>query len=622
MRARGIAIVLILCVAAVAAAPRQFGKGEAVSFVFPPPRDAAAGLDETPEWLDEGWQFVQYLYDVDTTSSVYQNYLNAFPVGLELTHAGRGFLAVLHTVFRTTDGGMSWRNMDVNPPPPISRPSDFTSLRLIDDRNPAFTVFISDLKARPVARDTAYADTLLLSVTYSEADSGWLRVIRYQAGHRLWGFPQLRVDAWLTHVAIPDSLTGYAFSGLDGRVYHNDSLWNSTSWNYLNPDKAFVRSGRRDTLSPVETWVGDAAALQNFVIAVGSHHWISRNGGRLWRIFPAADSLFDNAVSFCDTVHGMTCGGMVSPQTRGWIHVTDDGGRTWSGRVLETNVPVRAIEMLSPELAFAGGGMRAFGLGRLWMTTDGGQTWTEDATLNAEITELAVNRVTTAQVDVIAAGVFRDYRGGVWRKRVDLPQADRAVVIADPDTLNFGGRPAGTRDTLTVTLRNTGSRTDSITGVTGAGAFSAVWTPGVYPLEPEAQMPLRIVFQADSLAQYRGTVRVFTRQTGTVEIYCMGEISSAADPRLPILPERLALSIAPNPANAVFRIRFDLPRAGRAQLQVFDVQGRLVRTLADATYSAGEQHALWDATPFASGLYFVRLQAAGESRMQKALLLK
>jgi hypothetical protein len=278
--------------------------------------------------------------------------------------------------------------------------------------------------------------------------------------------------------------------------------------------------------------------------------------------------------------------------------------------------------MLSPEFAFAGGGVRGLGIGRLWMTTDGGQSWTEDVFVNAEITELAVTRVNTALVDVFAAGVFRDYRGGVWRKRIYVPLPDRAAVIADPDTLNFGGRPAGTRDTLLVVLRNTGSQIDSVVGVSGAGAFTPVWTPGVYPLAPEAQITLPVVFRADTLARYSGNLRVFTRQTGTVEIHCLGEISLPLEPREALLPERLALAVWPNPANAVLRIRFDLPRGGRAQLQVFDLSGRLVRTLADANFGAGTHDAVWNAAPLASGIYFVRLEAAGGMRTQKIMLLK
>jgi hypothetical protein len=81
----------------------------------------------------------------------------------------------------------------------------------------------------------------------------------------------------------------------------------------------------------------------------------------------------------------------------------------------------------------------------------------------------------------------------------------------------------------------------------------------------------------------------------------------------------------PNPFNPTTSIAFDLPQAGAARLEVFDVQGRLVRTLVDATLPAGAHTAVWNGRDgrdrrVASGVYFYRLVHAGESRVRKMLL--
>jgi hypothetical protein len=86
--------------------------------------------------------------------------------------------------------------------------------------------------------------------------------------------------------------------------------------------------------------------------------------------------------------------------------------------------------------------------------------------------------------------------------------------------------------------------------------------------------------------------------------------------------ESLALAVGPNPFNSTTRLRYSLPRAGRVQLELFDILGRHVRTLVDARASAGEHEFRFDAEGLASGLYFVRLASSGQQRTQKLVLLK
>ncbi len=75
---------------------------------------------------------------------------------------------------------------------------------------------------------------------------------------------------------------------------------------------------------------------------------------------------------------------------------------------------------------------------------------------------------------------------------------------------------------------------------------------------------------------------------------------------------------APNPfaAAAGTAIKFRLPVASEARLEVFDVRGALVRTLADGRFEAGEHAVTWDASdfggrPVARGVYFYRLAVPG-----------
>jgi hypothetical protein len=82
-------------------------------------------------------------------------------------------------------------------------------------------------------------------------------------------------------------------------------------------------------------------------------------------------------------------------------------------------------------------------------------------------------------------------------------------------------------------------------------------------------------------------------------------------------PARSALFLSPNrpnPFNSGTRIAFSIMEPGRVRLQVFDLQGRLIRTLLDGQRDRGWSESGWDGRasdgePVASGVYFYRLES-------------
>jgi hypothetical protein len=65
----------------------------------------------------------------------------------------------------------------------------------------------------------------------------------------------------------------------------------------------------------------------------------------------------------------------------------------------------------------------------------------------------------------------------------------------------------------------------------------------------------------------------------------------------------------PNPFNPTTIIEYQLPTVSRVSLKVFDVLGREVAALVDEVQQAGFMSVDFDATTFASGVYFYRLEA-------------
>jgi len=83
----------------------------------------------------------------------------------------------------------------------------------------------------------------------------------------------------------------------------------------------------------------------------------------------------------------------------------------------------------------------------------------------------------------------------------------------------------------------------------------------------------------------------------------------------------------PNPLVRQSAIGFDLPRAQSARIRIYDVAGRLVRTLADGTFPAGRNQTTWDATDergdaVAAGVYYARLDAGAVRAQQSVVVVR
>jgi len=83
----------------------------------------------------------------------------------------------------------------------------------------------------------------------------------------------------------------------------------------------------------------------------------------------------------------------------------------------------------------------------------------------------------------------------------------------------------------------------------------------------------------------------------------------------------------PNPFNPLTTIPFYLPERTRVRMDVFDVRGAHVTTLASGIFSAGAHRVQWNGvdssgTPAASGVYYLRLRAGKRTLQRKMLLLK
>ena len=95
-----------------------------------------------------------------------------------------------------------------------------------------------------------------------------------------------------------------------------------------------------------------------------------------------------------------------------------------------------------------------------------------------------------------------------------------------------------------------------------------------------------------------------------------------------IFPDRLMIQTAyPNPFNPVTSLRYDLPQNEMINITIYDMMGRIVKTLVNGSQTAGFKSVQWNATndrnePVSAGLYLYTIQAGEFRQTKKMVLLK
>jgi len=89
----------------------------------------------------------------------------------------------------------------------------------------------------------------------------------------------------------------------------------------------------------------------------------------------------------------------------------------------------------------------------------------------------------------------------------------------------------------------------------------------------------------------------------------------------------LLFSNHPNPFNPVTTLHYDLPEDGLVNITIYDMMGRIVKTLVNSSQTAGYKSIQWNATndrnePVSSGLYIYTIQAGDYTQTKKMVLLK
>jgi hypothetical protein len=111
-----------------------------------------------------------------------------------------------------------------------------------------------------------------------------------------------------------------------------------------------------------------------------------------------------------------------------------------------------------------------------------------------------------------------------------------------------------------------------------------------------------------------------------MEMIYVGPLTIAGE--IGLYPDGFILHRAyPNPFNPTTTLKYELGSAGSVSIDVFDVNGRKIRSLYNGISSAGQHEIRWNARDnqgrqMSSGVYLFKVNVDGKVQTAKMLLLK
>ena len=78
----------------------------------------------------------------------------------------------------------------------------------------------------------------------------------------------------------------------------------------------------------------------------------------------------------------------------------------------------------------------------------------------------------------------------------------------------------------------------------------------------------------------------------------------------------------PNPFNPVTNIKFSVPERMHVEMNIIDIQGRLVDRIVQNIYEYGNHEIVYNADLMSSGIYFIQLVTETDIKYSKIILLK
>jgi photosystem II stability/assembly factor-like uncharacterized protein len=350
----------------------------------------------------------------------------------------------------------------------------------------------------------------------------------------------------------------------------------------------------------------------------------------------------------------------------GDIFRTTDGGATWTEVYSYENVPFfNGLRVLNDDVAVAVGDGTVNGEMHFARSSDKGATWAEIEGIDflgaaygyTTYGNGAFNNGESVWTPATSTSwdssfVFRSYDAGVTWEGFKIPvdiiaTYPRSAGFSDDDNGLISDRRGNVvkstdgGETWTATNNpDTSSSswvngiihipdTDILVGMDDIGVFyttnlGTTWDQITTP--PEAAPTTASAYITSGMFLNTDMSYVFT-DNGLV-LRFEDQVTAITDPELTNVPNQYRLSQNyPNPFNPETKISFTIPKAGDVTIKIYDVQGREVTTLVNASMNAGTHEVLWNGTNasgarVASGMYVYTMKSQGTVLSKKMVLMK
>lgn len=202
-------------------------------------------------------------------------------------------------------------------------------------------------------------------------------------------------------------------------------------------------------------------------------------------------------------------------------------------------------------------------------------------------------------------------------------------IVVEPRDVHFAPIWWREVDSLSVTISNVGETPLTIFNIRNDTSESCIWSNGLSGGEnvvilPGANQLLWVFFRPDSAMEAARSISIASNDPtdSTITVRATGDFPTGV--RLLNLQSPIfnLQSPFPNPFNSSTTISYTLPEAGWNEVDVVDVNGRLVSALVRERVSAGEHSVTWNAAGVPAGVYLVRVKAGDANVVRKVVLVR
>ncbi len=370
-----------------------------------------------------------------------------------------------------------------------------------------------------------------------------------------------------------------------------------------------------------------------FVVGDGGTILKTTDQGNSWTLLSSGVTTPLHDCFFKDPLTGYACG------DSGTFIMTQDGGSTWSRMPNSGTSNLRALTMVNANLIIGGDGTimsssqahqntilynlsNSWNLVSLPVTAMDNSIGTLFPSKSSDAFSYNGSGYATSPTMIPGEGYWLRFSGQQVAQVTGAPIETLQIPVTTG--WNLIGSTNTSLNVQNITSFPAGIVTSQFFGYNTGYIVSSTIEPGkAYWVK--TNQPGTLIFTPSSSVNpmLAGRIRIVPTNDRPPAPPGMGTVTQAPQPNAFALGQNY-----PNPFNPMTTLRYELPRDAIVTIKVFDILGREVVTLVDRQEKAGIRSVTWNASSFASGIYFYRMEAEAldkserYSESHKMLLIK